>query len=181
MPQGVVDQFKTVKIKKQQGKLLVISVGMGKNLGDPIIEQHPVRQPGQQIMIGLVADARFGAFSHRDIACATERPDKGPLPHGIIFIPADGVQLDNQFGVLKTFYLLAGFVDQETNFDILRGPGIGTMLAEKGIDIVCVVRMDQLGEMLTDQLTPLITEQIFNLIIHVGKDPVRVEQIDKIR
>jgi hypothetical protein len=66
MPEAVVDLLEAVQVQVEQ----VAGAGMpaaGHRLADPLDQQHPVRQSGQWIVQGLVAELGFAPLPFGDV------------------------------------------------------------------------------------------------------------------
>ena len=46
MSQAVVHVLELVQIEKQHSKAVAVAAGQGNRLGDPVVQQHAVRQTG---------------------------------------------------------------------------------------------------------------------------------------
>ena len=55
MPEGVVDVLEAIQVQKQHGAPLAVATGQRNRAGDPVAEQHAVRQVGQKIVLGEVS------------------------------------------------------------------------------------------------------------------------------
>src|SRR5882672_12038217 len=58
MAQGVIDGLESIQIQKHQGERLATSVGKRYRLADPVFEQGAIRQSGEGVMGGEVAQLR---------------------------------------------------------------------------------------------------------------------------
>ena len=56
MSEAVVDEFEVVEIQRQHRHRLVVALVQLHRMSQAVVEQHPVRQPGQRIAQGLIGD-----------------------------------------------------------------------------------------------------------------------------
>jgi hypothetical protein len=59
-PEAVVDLLEPVEVEQQQPDPLAVAARLGQRLPEPVVEQRPVRQPGQGVVVGEVLGARLG-------------------------------------------------------------------------------------------------------------------------
>ena len=52
MSQGIVDVLEAVQIQEQHCDLLLMALRSGNRLADPIVQEHPIGQTGQEIVLG---------------------------------------------------------------------------------------------------------------------------------
>src|SRR6185312_3771689 len=55
VPERVVDELEAIEVDHQQGELMRLPLGLGDCLGDAVLEQQAVRQPGEDVVRGEVA------------------------------------------------------------------------------------------------------------------------------
>src|SRR5471032_1184365 len=68
MAQVVVDVLEAVQVHEQHGQLVLVGLGQGDALRQLLEEQRAVRQAGQHVVVGQVADALLGAVGLDDAA-----------------------------------------------------------------------------------------------------------------
>ena len=68
MPERIVDIFELVDVQEEHGESFPEALHLEYLMIEQVREQRPVRQSGQQVMIGLVLDGIFGALSLGDVA-----------------------------------------------------------------------------------------------------------------
>ena len=56
MPQRVVDLLEVIKVDAQQGEAALRPLGLRHHLAETVLEQRPVRQPGEKIVLRQKAD-----------------------------------------------------------------------------------------------------------------------------
>ena len=79
VPQCVVDLFETVKIGKHQRYLPIVSARLLEGLRQPFVQQAPVRQPGQWIVVSAVENLLLGLLARGDVV------EKGHILHNASF------------------------------------------------------------------------------------------------
>ena len=67
VPESVVDPLETVEIEVEQVGRAGMPAATGQGLADPRDQQRPVRQSGQRIVQGLVAELGFAPFAFGDV------------------------------------------------------------------------------------------------------------------
>ena len=72
MSQAVVHVLEPIQIEEQYGQVVAVAAGQGNRLGEPVVQQHAVRQIGQKVVLrqvdGLERDRPRGAhiMEHHD-------------------------------------------------------------------------------------------------------------------
>jgi hypothetical protein len=56
MTQGVVDVLEAVQIEKQHRDFFVVPMRHGDRVADPLVQQHPIGQAGQKVVLGRMGD-----------------------------------------------------------------------------------------------------------------------------
>ena len=84
MPQRVVDVLEAVEVEEQHGDLLQVPLGQAQRLRDPVVQQHPVRQARQEVVLGRVQDL----LSHGAGLCHVAKNDHGAVD--LAFAVANG-------------------------------------------------------------------------------------------
>ena len=84
MSQAVVDPFEIVQVEKQDRHLVFIPPGMGHGHAEPVVEQHPVGQAGQGVVVRLIPQLLFVQL---DFGHVMEHAD---IVHDISLDIADG-------------------------------------------------------------------------------------------
>ena len=64
---GVVDRLEAVEVEEHHGDLGVLAPRGGQRLVQAVEEQHAVRQPGQQVVLGQVAGLLLGLLAVGDV------------------------------------------------------------------------------------------------------------------
>ena len=54
VPERVVDVLEAVEVQEQHRDLVLVARGQRDRLADPVVEKHPVRQAGQEVVLGRV-------------------------------------------------------------------------------------------------------------------------------
>ena len=62
VPERVVDELEAIEVDHQHRELMRLPLGLGDGLGDAVIEQQAVRQPGEDVVRGEVAQLPVGGL-----------------------------------------------------------------------------------------------------------------------
>ncbi len=64
VPHRVVDDLETIEVDEQhrEARPVVVQVAVQRRC-QPVEQRHPVRQPGQRVVLGLVLQAQFGSLA----------------------------------------------------------------------------------------------------------------------
>jgi hypothetical protein len=52
VPEGIVDVLEAIQIKKQDRDLSRVAGSQGDRLADPVVQEHPIRQAGEKVVLG---------------------------------------------------------------------------------------------------------------------------------
>lgn len=74
MPHRIVDVLEAVDVHHRQGKRRAVAALLIDGDGNPVIQQNPVRQPGQRIVQGDMPDILVSAFLLGNIVGNAEKP-----------------------------------------------------------------------------------------------------------
>ena len=67
MAKGIVDLLEAIQIQAQECGLLSITGGLGETLLDSILQQKPIRQPGEHVVMCLVKQLLMQLLAVGDI------------------------------------------------------------------------------------------------------------------
>ena len=67
-PEQIVDQLEAVEIEDHHRQPLLVAPRPLDRLGQPVVEQQAIGQPGQRVVVGEVADRLLGLLAQRDVA-----------------------------------------------------------------------------------------------------------------
>ena len=80
MTQGIIDVLEVVQVEKQQCHLLLAATGQTDGLGQPLGEQGPVGESGEEIVVGLVGHACRHGPGFADVVEDDDGTGDAPLP-----------------------------------------------------------------------------------------------------
>ena len=63
MPHRIVDVFKTIQIEEHQRQLFALALRERHRLHQPVVEQNPVRQAGQRVVLRQIRHLHFGLLN----------------------------------------------------------------------------------------------------------------------
>ena len=66
MSEGVVDALEAVDVHEHQRHLGAAPLCLGEGMAEPVLEQGPVGQAGERIMVGHMPDLALGALALDD-------------------------------------------------------------------------------------------------------------------
>ena len=82
MSQRIVDVLETVQIQKQHRDLFRMTLRQGDRLADSVVQEHPIGQPGQKIVLGRMRHLQRHRAGGAHIAKNDYRPSG--LPFAIV-------------------------------------------------------------------------------------------------
>ena len=77
MTQRVVEVFEVIQVEQKQADSRTAAAGKAQRLSQPLLEQDPVRQAGQPVVVGQVFDPFLSPFALGDIHRSADRT-RGP-------------------------------------------------------------------------------------------------------
>ena len=166
--EGIVDQLEVVQIEKQHAQMATAPLGHGNRLADPVVEQHPVGQVGEKVMLGQIGHFQGRGLGIGNVVKDDDRTTE--LTIGIVngrrgvfnrALPAIATNQDGAGGQLHFLVLLQHQLD-----------GVAPRLTGGAIDDL---------HHHTDGLTPCVLAlpagqllgrhiQVVDVAIHVGAD-----------
>ena len=82
MPQRIVDVFEAIQIQKQHRDVFHVTRRQGDRLADPVVQQHPIGQPGQKVVLGRMGDLQRHRPGDAHVAKNDDR--SGGLPFAVV-------------------------------------------------------------------------------------------------
>ena len=76
MAHRVVDQLEAIQVDEHDRQFGVVSLRLNDGQTQPVLEQYPVGQIGQDVVIGLIRDQFLRPLALRDIARNTVGSEK---------------------------------------------------------------------------------------------------------
>ena len=179
MAVGVIDQFEAVDVDEHHPKPLSLSFRMLQGHAQPILEQRPVGQPGEQIVKGLEGDGFLGLLAvgdvPRDARGAHEVQVGRPFMGGIDALGTE----DGDDGPVLEMPDAVG-LGLQPDFDVGARPVADATFVERKAGVLLIIRMHDQRIVLAEEFFPGVTEQCLHAAVHENEDAVLVERVDDV-
>ena len=73
----VIDELEAVQVDEHHRQFSALAPGLQHRQAKPVLEQHAVRQVGQDVVVGLMMDDGLGTLARADVARDAVRADIG--------------------------------------------------------------------------------------------------------
>ena len=170
----VVDQLEAVKVDEHHRQLGQLALGLDHGQAEAVLEQHAVRQVGQDVVVGLVGDDFLGALAVGDVARHAVGAEEFELLHFLVgHVHADRIERDRHQGVVEGAVLAAAAVALQAQFDVARGALVDAALVEHVARALQVFFVHQDRVVLADQLIAREAEQLVGAVVDEGEACLR--------
>ena len=172
--EGVVDQLEAVDVDEHDCERAGAALRLRDRELEAILEQHPVGQVGELVVVGLEGDDLLGALALGDVARDAVEAD-----HAAVVLLRDHRDAGQRNGHAAA--LAAAVAPRaQAQLDVKALAGQAARLAEQGVDAVEVLGHHQGGEGALDEGAALVAEQGLDARVDVGEASAAVEREDHV-
>ena len=182
MAQGVVHHLEAVHVQEQGGERLAVAPGVDDGLAQTVLEQGPVRQAGEQVVVGLEGDGGLRLLALADVPGDTVAADEHPFLAARVPVHAHGREL-HRHAVLAGGLGQAAqqvFLALELELEIARGALAGAALVDAVAGVVHLARGHQQQVVLAHQFLGAVAQGAADAVVDVGDHALGVQGVDDV-
>ena len=94
VPERVVDELEVVEVDEQHGETTAVALDPGHRLLEPVLEEGPVAEPGERVVVRLVGEALLELPTVGDVPEAPDPADDDPVDPLRPREPLEGATVD---------------------------------------------------------------------------------------